>query len=68
MYKWLTETGYLFMIEISDHDVTEKDIKDYPQKYFWNEQKIEYFQNKFNFKVSGNPVLHLGKLNWVWQK
>jgi hypothetical protein len=56
------------MIEISDHDVTEKDIKDYPQKYFWNEQKIEYFQNKFNFKVSGSPVLHLGKLNWVWQK
>lgn len=68
MYKWLTKTGYLFMIEISDHDVTEKDVKDYPQKYFWNKQKIEYFQNKFNFKVSGNPVLHLGKLNWVWQK
>ena len=68
MYKWLTKTGHLFMIEISDHNVTETDTMNYPQKYFWNKQKIEYFQDKINFKLTGEPVLHLGKLNWVWQK
>lgn len=68
MHKWLAKDGYLFMIEISDHNVSENDYKKYPQKFFWNEQKIQHLQNKFNFKLTGNPVLYLGKINWVWQK
>ena len=68
IYKWLKPQGMAFIIELPDNIATDKDKKNFPLKYFWNEDKINYFTGILGFDLYSKPLYNLGKLNWVWQK
>ena len=68
IYRWLKPDGLVFVVEIPEYDITEVEKNKFPLKYFWNVEKVKYFTGILGFKIESEPVLNLGKLNWIWKK